>query len=84
MTRDALPRLHELDRNVVSFSGFNGRGIAPGTVFGRELARLVLGQVQAADLPLPVTPVQAAPLRAVKERGYESGALMLHAMGARI
>lgn len=84
MTRDALPRFHELDRQVVSFSGFNGRGIAPGTVFGRELARLVLGQTQSADLPLPVTPVQAAPLRAVREQGYESGALMLHAMGARI
>lgn len=38
MTSNALPRFHELDHNVVSFNGFNGRGIAPGTLFGRELA----------------------------------------------
>src|SRR5690606_21400074 len=40
MTDDALPRLHALDRNIVSISGYNGRGIAPGTSFGRDLARI--------------------------------------------
>jgi glycine/D-amino acid oxidase-like deaminating enzyme len=83
MTADALPRLHQLDRNVVSFSGYNGRGIAPGTVLGRELARLALGEAGPADLPLPVTPVQPAPLRTVREWGYEAGAQLVHAVGAR-
>jgi glycine/D-amino acid oxidase-like deaminating enzyme len=84
MTADALPRFHRLDENVVSFSGFNGRGIAPGTVFGRELARLVLGEKGVEDLPLPVTRTAAAPLRTVREFGYEAGAQLFHAVDARI
>jgi glycine/D-amino acid oxidase-like deaminating enzyme len=84
MTGNALPRFHQLDRNVVSFSGFNGRGIAPGTVFGRELAKLVLGEIPASDLALPISPVKAAPLRAVRELGYEAGAQAFHAVDSRI
>lgn len=83
MTRDALPRLHRLARNTWSFSGYNGRGIAPGTVFGRELAQLVLGRCGEADLALPVTPPCAAPLRAVREAGYEWGARAVHFTHAR-
>jgi glycine/D-amino acid oxidase-like deaminating enzyme len=83
MTRDALPRFHELDRNVVSFSGFNGRGIAPGTVFGRELAKLVLGEARPDDLPLPVTRWAPAPWRHAKALGYEAGAQAFHWVDAR-
>ena len=37
MTADRLPRFHKLAPNVISFSGYNGRGIAPGTAFGRAI-----------------------------------------------
>jgi glycine/D-amino acid oxidase-like deaminating enzyme len=84
MTADALPRFHQLARNVVSFSGFNGRGIAPGTVFGQALAKLVLGELDLSELPLPVTPVTPAPLRGLRELGYEAGAQLFHALDARI
>jgi glycine/D-amino acid oxidase-like deaminating enzyme len=84
MTTNALPRFHELDRNVVSFSGFNGRGIAPGTVLGRELAKLVLGEIQRDDLPLPVTQVAPAPWRHAKALGYETGAQAFHLFDARV
>lgn len=84
MTSNALPRFHELDRNVMSFNGFNGRGIAPGTVFGRELAKLVLGEVRRDDLPLPVTQVARAPWRNTKALGYEAGAQAFHLVDARI
>lgn len=84
MTSNALPRFHELGHNVVSFSGFNGRGIAPGTVFGRELAKLVLGAVRRDDLPLPMTQVAPAPWRNVKALGYEAGAQAFHWVDARI
>lgn len=83
MTGDALPRFHLLDRNVACFSGFNGRGIAPGTVFGRELAKLVLGEIGVSDLALPVSPLEAAPLRAARELGYEAGAQWFHAVDSR-
>ena len=35
MTSNALPRFHRLAENVVTFCGYNGRGIGTGTVFGR-------------------------------------------------
>ncbi len=73
-----------MNTGVVSFSGFNGRGIAPGTVLGRELARLALEQTRPAELPLPVTPLRAAPWRACRELGYEAGAQLAHLVGARI
>ena len=49
MTADNLPRFHRLADNVVGFSGYNGRGIAPGTVFGRTLAELVSGRIAEAE-----------------------------------
>ena len=82
-TADALPRFHQLARHVVSFSGYNGRGIGPGTVFGRELARLVAGQVSAEALSLPLTHIAPAAWKPVREAFYEAGAQVAHAVGAR-
>ena len=83
MTDDALPRFHRLARNTVSFSGFNGRGIATGTTFGRELSRLIAGRISDAELPLPTTSPAAVRLRSMKECYYELGAQVAHASGAR-
>ena len=46
MTGNALPRFHRLAPNVVTFCGYNGRGIGTGTVFGRLLAEHVLGKLK--------------------------------------
>jgi len=78
MTTDALPRFHRLARNTVSFSGYNGRGIATGTTFGRELARLVSGETSEDELALPATPPAAVAFRGLKERYYEFGAQVAH------
>ncbi|SDA98633.1 FAD-binding oxidoreductase [Sinorhizobium sp. NFACC03] len=78
MTDNALPRFHRFAKNVVGFSGYNGRGIAPGTVFGRTLAQLVLGDLGEADLPLPLTDPKAPAFRPVKELYYEAGAQIAH------
>ncbi|WP_128561377.1 NAD(P)/FAD-dependent oxidoreductase [Methylobacterium crusticola] len=83
MTADALPRFHRLAPNVVGFSGYNGRGIAPGTAFGRVLAELIAGTLAEDDLPLPVTAPVPHPFRAVKELVYEMGAQAAHLAGAR-
>jgi glycine/D-amino acid oxidase-like deaminating enzyme len=83
MTSNSLPRFHRLARNVVSFSGYNGRGIAPGTAFGRTLARLVLGEIAEADLPLPPSDPKPIRYRAVREAYYEIGAQIAHAATAR-
>ncbi len=84
MTDNHLPRFHKLARNVIGFCGYNGRGIAPGTVFGRVTAELVTGAIREADLPLPVTQPKADALRAGKELYYEIGAQLAHLAAARI
>ncbi|WP_160007814.1 FAD-binding oxidoreductase [Rhizobium sp. 18055] len=83
MTDNALPRFHKFADNVVGFSGYNGRGIAPGTVFGRTLARHILGEMSEADLPLPLTTAVEPSFRAVKELWYEAGAQVAHFADAR-
>lgn len=83
MTDNALPRFHRFAENVVGFSGYNGRGIAPGTVFGRTLARLVLGDIGEADLPLPLTDPKSPALRPLRELYYEAGAQVAHFAGER-
>lgn len=84
MTKDALPRFHRLGRNVISMSGYNGRGIAPGTTFGRDLARLAAGRITDADLSVPVTGLVPRAFRGMRESFYEVGAAAAHLMDARI
>ncbi|MBY5397736.1 FAD-binding oxidoreductase [Rhizobium leguminosarum] len=83
MTDNALPRFHKFAPGVVGFSGYNGRGIAPGTVFGRTLAEHILGRLPEADLPLPPTSPTEPSFRALKEIWYEAGAQVAHFADAR-
>jgi glycine/D-amino acid oxidase-like deaminating enzyme len=83
MTTDRLPRFHKLAPNVVSFSGYNGRGIAPGTMFGRLLAEHIDGTLPEDDLPLPVTEVGAPALRTLKRTIYSLGSQLVHLAQAR-
>jgi glycine/D-amino acid oxidase-like deaminating enzyme len=78
MTPDHLPRLHSFGPNAIGFNGYNGRGIAPGTVFGRELARLILGEIDLEGMPLPVSEVAMPAFRTMKEAYYEVGAQVAH------
>lgn len=84
MTSDNLPRFHKLDRNVLAFNGYNGRGIAPGTVFGSVLASYVLGQVSEKNLPLPSEPLEERRFRAAREALYRAGSQLVHLIEARI
>ncbi|WP_127754509.1 FAD-binding oxidoreductase [Devosia sp. 1566] len=77
MTEDDLPRFHVHAPKVISFSGYNGRGIAPGTVFGRILADYIRSD-GAADMPLPVSQVQPVRLRQVRAMSIEAGAQLVH------
>ena len=81
MTKDAMPRFHRLADNVVTFCGYNGRGIGPGTVFGRVLADHILGRIAEKDLPLPVTTPDSPALPGLREAIYEAGARIAHAAG---
>ncbi len=83
MTDDALPRFFELGPQMVTFSGYNGRGIGPGTVFGRVLAQHVSRRSNDL-LPLPVTQLSGVDWRQLKEFGYEAGAAAAHLVAARV
>ncbi|MCQ0989438.1 NAD(P)/FAD-dependent oxidoreductase [Jiella marina] len=78
MTSDAVPRFHTLDERVVSISGYNGRGIAPGTVFGRVLAEFVLGKIGESEMPLPVSVPEAQRFRGMRESSYRIGSQLAH------
>src|SRR5690606_10751983 len=78
MTNDHLPRLHAPAENLIAVTGYNGRGIATGTVFGREIAGHIAGEVPVEEMFLPVSPLRRAPLRAVQENYYELGAQIAH------
>lgn len=84
MTNDAVPRLHAFGPEALGVFGYNGRGISPGTVFGRELALHILGEKQAQDMILPMSGMKPAPLRGVKELYYEAGAQLAHLAGSRL
>lgn len=56
MTRDEYPKLHALAPGLWSGYGFSGRGIAIGTMMGRDLAAHVLSKPEEAIHP--VTPLQ--------------------------
>ncbi|MBW9088229.1 FAD-binding oxidoreductase [Rhizobium wenxiniae] len=78
MTDNALPRFHRFGTNIIGFSGYNGRGISPGSTFGNVLANYILGDIAEADLPLPLTDVKEASFRPMKEAYYEAGAQIAH------
>ena len=60
MTPDHLPRIYRLDDRLYTPIGYNGRGIGPGTMFGKAMAELVSG-AQEDELPIPVSAPRAAP-----------------------
>ncbi|ACP25903.1 oxidoreductase [Sinorhizobium fredii NGR234] len=81
MTTNHLPVMHVLAPNVVSVSGYNGRGIAPGTVFGRAIARHVTGD--DAAIPLSESPITPDPWRNLKSAFYHAGAQAKHFVDRR-
>jgi glycine/D-amino acid oxidase-like deaminating enzyme len=83
LTKNNLPRFHKYADRMIGFSGYNGRGIAPGTTFGRTLAQYVTGEIRDSDLPLPVTPIEKATFRAAKQMFYEVSSQLAHIVSAR-
>lgn len=71
MTADHIPRIHRLAEGLYTPIGYNGRGIAPGTIFGKAVADLLAGGDEA-DLPLPVTGVKQEAVRGLKAGFYQT------------
>jgi glycine/D-amino acid oxidase-like deaminating enzyme len=78
MTDIHLPAIHEPAPGILSAGGYNGRGIAAGTLFGRSIAEYFLGRRQARELPVPISPVRRARHKYVRGVFYEWGARTAH------
>ena len=71
MTNDHLPRINRLAPGLYTPIGFNGRGIGPGTVFGRAMAELMTGMPEE-ELPLPVTEPRTESFASLKTAAAEA------------
>ena len=83
MTPNHIPRFHVMDRNMAMVTAYNGRGIGPGTVFGKLLASYITGG-NLADIPLPVQPISAVSFRALRGLFYETGSRLYHFVQRRV
>ncbi|WP_138472574.1 FAD-binding oxidoreductase [Poseidonocella sp. HB161398] len=79
MTADHVPKVLELGPGGYAVFGYSGRGIAPGTVFGRAAAAALAGDGPGA-FPLPVCRAHAEPFRKPLSAWYEAGATLVHAV----
>lgn len=70
MTPDHLPRIHRLADGLYTPIGYNGRGITPGTIFGKAIAELLSGGKEE-DLPLPISELKAVAAAPLKARLYQ-------------
>lgn len=71
MTPDHLPRIFRLADNLYTPIGYNGRGITPGTMFGKAMAELLSGGNED-DLPLPVTGAEPVSSTGIRARFYDA------------
>ena len=70
MTPDHLPRIHRLAEGLYTPIGYNGRGITPGTIFGRAMAELLAGGKED-ELPLPISEPKAVGSAPIMSRLYQ-------------
>ncbi len=83
MNGNNLPRLHLLDDKMVMVTSFNGRGIGPGTAFGKLLAQYATDG-DAERIPLPVSRLETLTTRRFWELFYEAGARLYHFFQRRL
>ena len=83
MTTDHIPRFHVMDKDMAMVTCYNGRGIGPGSVFGKLLAEYMTGGSEA-DIPLPVSPVRPVQFRRLRGLFYEAGARLYHFAQRRV
>jgi glycine/D-amino acid oxidase-like deaminating enzyme len=82
MTGDHLPRIQRIGQGGYAIYGYSGRGIGPGTVFGRAVARALLTG-EEDGLPVPVVEAHREPLAGLRTLYYETGARLVHLVAAR-
>ena len=77
MTSSHIPKIVKLGDNAYSIYGYSGRGIGPGTYFGKAVAECLLNNDEDY---LPVSPVNHNQelFRSIKSKAFELGATARH------
>lgn len=83
MTTDHIPRFHILGPDFVTVTSYNGRGIGPGSVFGKLLAQYIK-QGSDSIIPLPLSSPKKVSMRNLRGLFYEAGARIYHTAQRRI
>ena len=83
MTADHLPKVAAIGPRGVAIYGYSGRGIAPGSTFGKAAAAWALGQGDSA-FPVPINPVRTEAFTRVKKYYYAFGSVVTHMVDARL
>lgn len=83
MTDDHLPRIVALGEDGISIFGYSGRGIGPGTVFGKCAAQWAMTGAPES-FPLPLSRTRSDIMAPVKAACYDLGSLAAHLVGARL
>lgn len=82
MTSDHIPKITAIGPNALSVHGFSGRGIGPGTVFGRMMAESLLAD-DPARLPVPAVSEYRESWTGLRRAFFETGAALTHLVKAR-
>ncbi|HOV03134.1 MAG TPA: FAD-binding oxidoreductase [Kaistiaceae bacterium] len=82
MPADHMPKVARLGPGAVALFGYSGRGISPGTVFGKAAAEWAIGGDEAA-FPVPPGPLGREAFARLKAHYYEAGAALTHLVAAR-
>ncbi len=72
ITRDFMPHVHRPAPGVFVALGYNGRGVAAGTLMGQQLAGLISGGSER-DFPFPITSLRAIPLHGLQRFTISAG-----------
>lgn len=81
MTGTYLPRVERRGQNGISIFGFSGRGISPGTLFGKAAAEWALA---TGAFPIEITEARTEKRSFAKGLYYEIGATLTHFTDGRL
>ena len=77
MTTDHIPRFHILGPDFITVTSYNGRGIGPGSVFGKLMAQYIKNGSKTI-IPLPLSTPKRVSMRNLRGLFYEAGARIYH------
>ena len=82
MTSDHLPKITRHGTNSISLYGYSGRGIGPGTVFGKAAASWAITGNEDG-LPVAITAPKTEAFTGIKASYFDMGATLNHWLSCR-